>query len=348
MRPIVAAAMAYSSERRRPPLRYAVDLRGFPAHLTATFVPSTCDAGTQRWLESVRNPSRWRAWCAGVLRSCFSLTTANGIVGRGTMHVLSVAQTAALLGHELPVEPSVEQARSAAASSAAETRRSRFDTLLDIGAGDGGVTASLARFCSLVYATEESPSMRWRLRRRGYHVLASGPEGGKQYDLVSCLNVLDRADKPLTLLQDLKAMLRPGGRVVMAVVLPWCPFVEDGTKKRAPVEALPMTGGRCCDKAAWEVSARMLMERVIEPAGFRVERWTRVPYLCEGSNTHEYYTLDDLVMCLESVPVPTAARVAGVAASDGAAVAAEAAAGFAACHGAKQVKPAASLSATTP
>ena len=50
-----------------------------------------------------------------------------------------------------------------------------------------------------------------------------------QFDLIACLNVLDRCSKPSDLLHDIKKRLVPvSGRLVLAVVLPFCPFVEDG------------------------------------------------------------------------------------------------------------------------
>lgn len=52
---------------------------------------------------------------------------------------------------------------------------------------------------------------------------------GVKYDLISCLNLLDRCDKPLSLLADIKAALKPGtGRVLVAVVIPFKPYVEFG------------------------------------------------------------------------------------------------------------------------
>lgn len=41
-------------------------------------------------------------------------------------------------------------------------------TLLDLGAGDGKVTSVIQHHFDEVYATEQSPSMRWRLSRRGF------------------------------------------------------------------------------------------------------------------------------------------------------------------------------------
>ena len=50
---------------------------------------------------------------------------------------------------------------------------------------------------------------------------------GRHYDVISCLNLLDRCDRPLTLLRHVHASLRPGsGRAVVAMVLPYKPYVE--------------------------------------------------------------------------------------------------------------------------
>ena len=64
----------------------------------------------------------------------------------GGMHVLSTTQFAAHLYRQLG-----QQGR-----------------LLDIGAGDGGVTQRLAPLFTEVFATETDTIMRWRLRSLGY------------------------------------------------------------------------------------------------------------------------------------------------------------------------------------
>lgn len=52
---------------------------------------------------------------------------------------------------------------------------------------------------------------------------------GFRYDLISCLNLLDRCDEPLQLLRDIKKSLVPGtGRLILAAVLPFQPYVETG------------------------------------------------------------------------------------------------------------------------
>ena len=48
------------------------------------------------------------------------------------------------------------------------------------------------------------------------------------YNLISILNVLDRCDKPRTLLSQAYGQLEIGGLLVIALVLPFAPFVEQG------------------------------------------------------------------------------------------------------------------------
>lgn len=52
---------------------------------------------------------------------------------------------------------------------------------------------------------------------------------GFKYDVISCLNLLDRCDEPLLLLRDIMRSLVPNtGRLILAAVLPFQPYVEIG------------------------------------------------------------------------------------------------------------------------
>ena len=148
-----------------------------------------------------------------------------------------------------PRSPNSERARRAG------VRRRPGGAVLDVGAGDGTVTstalAPLVNFRQeqpvsngdaamhgpghgLVVTTEVSGPMVRRLRSRGFvchetvdlRACASLlPAMRGAFDIVSCLNVLDRADRPKRLLEDLKTLVKPGtGRIVLAVVLPFCPL----------------------------------------------------------------------------------------------------------------------------
>lgn len=44
----------------------------------------------------------------------------------------------------------------------------KLKSLLDLGAGDGVVTAKMAPFFDHVYATEMSYTMQWRLQQKGF------------------------------------------------------------------------------------------------------------------------------------------------------------------------------------
>lgn len=48
----------------------------------------------------------------------------------------------------------------------------------------------------------------------------------------------------------------------------------------------------------WEVQLQSFLSNVIQPAGFELVRWTRLPYLCEGDFTQSFYYLNDIVMVL--------------------------------------------------
>lgn len=254
------------------------------------------DDETQAFLASCR-PN----WCTSVLaqmlRSFFSVTDTNGLLGRGQMFVLSASQFRGLLAEPLA------EAREAGVSHL---------RLLDVGAGDGEVTSLAAPLFDSVTATEVSWAMARRLRSRGYAVVeapaltpANFPEPGT-FDVVSLLNLLDRCDHAADVLRGAIRLARPGtGRILVAVVLPFCEFVEEGAVRRAPRGPLPLRGARCGDAASFEASLSALITRVFWPLGLYVEALSRVPYLCRGDLKRPYYVLSDAILLLRpTVPYP--------------------------------------------
>jgi SAM-dependent methyltransferase len=262
------------------------------------------------------------------------------------MFVLSRAHALELLQPGVEEARAVLQARSepaAAAHTALPPPDGRL-RMLDVGAGDGEVTSRMAPLFNEVHATEVSPFMVDRLRARGYDAKRSAfissealPASGV-YDVVAFMNLLDRCDHPADMLRDAARLLRPGtGRLLVAIVLPFSEFVEEGTRKRAVNGPLPMRGARCGDGASFEASLSALLTRVIAPLGFHVERIARVPYLCRGDLSRPYYVLSDAVLVLrperggEMPPplwhMPGAQAVTGGSASAGAVARAGGAAG---------------------
>lgn len=200
-----------------------------------------------------------------LLRICLTHADVNALCCR-PMFVLSAAQARTLLD----------------AAGLTEAR-----TLLDVGAGDGAATACLAesqgidRSRGRVRTTEVSVLLAARLTARGWDCaveeLPSTSCTPARYALVSCLNVLCRCARPLTLLRRLRPLVADDGLLLLGVVLPFRPVVLGRCSRRAaPSEHLPPALLRA---RTFEESARLLVELVLAPLGFAVAAWTRTPYL---------------------------------------------------------------------
>ncbi|GLH02224.1 methyltransferase-like protein 9 [Gryllus bimaculatus] len=259
---------------------YFCDLTGLHGDIALLFLPLNMDEETHVFLNKAITKSEWvltQIWhsVARVLLSWFlSQTSINGLLGRGSMFVFSRGQFLRLL------------------ATNSDWRR---ESLLDLGAGDGATTEIIAPLFKRVFTTEVSPPMRWTLQRKGFSILHAEEwkKSEMQYDVITCLNLLDRCDHPWSLLRSLRAALAPNGRLVVALVLPFQPYVEIGRVDHQPSERLPIQG------STFEEQAQSAIEDVFVPAGFIVLCWTRLPYLCEGDLNQAYYWLDDAVFVLQ-------------------------------------------------
>jgi len=73
-----------------------------------------------------------------------------------------------------------------------------------------------------------------------------------------------------------------------------CTLIFAGPLDHRPTEWLPIQGSN------FEEQATSAIRNVFEASGFRVERWSRVPYLCEGDLNQAFYWLDDAVFVLSA------------------------------------------------
>uniref|UniRef100_A0A1I8I6D3 Methyltransf_25 domain-containing protein n=1 Tax=Macrostomum lignano TaxID=282301 RepID=A0A1I8I6D3_9PLAT len=212
-----------------------------PKELADAFVQLEQDAETEAFLENSYAKSErlltqlYHRVAKPLLCMFMSVTSANGFLRRGSMFVLFGEQFRRLIvgsdsgDHQQQQEP-------------------LFDSLLDLGAGDGNVTSHYAGYFRRVFATEMATVMTWRLAERGYTVvdpitwlptqpaIDAEPELDAHYDLIGCFNLLDRCEAPLDLLAQAKRRLRPGsGRLLLAVVVPLRQFCEfaPGNRPRA-------------------------------------------------------------------------------------------------------------------
>lgn len=261
---------------------YVCDTQKISEALRPMFFQSYLDEGTQTFLDRSIEKSRWlsiqlyHSFMSSVFSMFMSRTSINGLLGRGSMFVFSPEQFQRLL----KISPDWKSQR-----------------LLDLGAGDGEVTKVMSPHFEEIYVTEMSQTMIWQLHKKKYRVLNidEWQRTGFQYDIISCLNLLDRCHQPVTLLKEMRSVLEPTqGRVILALVLPFHPYVENGGKWEKPAEIMQVNG------TMWEEQVNSLAD-VFEEAGFAVETFTRLPYLCEGDMYNDYYVLDDAVFVLRPV-----------------------------------------------
>jgi SAM-dependent methyltransferase len=252
-------------------LGYDVELGLVPSRLADRFVQLELDDDTRQWIDRTSRapPGSLRTIAQRALTHVLSDFDVNALLGLYPMHLLSTAQWRTLIG--------------------TGGRR-----LLDVGAGSGDVTTTLAPLFEQTTVTEISHFAAGRLERRGFRCLridlTRQAVPGAPYDVVSCLNVLDRCARPQTLLERARDTLVPGGHLLIALALPHNPFFYDGPRSLLPREQLALRAER------WEEAAVELVERVIEPLGLKADAWTRSPYLSGGDGAEPFYELDDMVL----------------------------------------------------
>lgn len=268
--------------------------------LIDAFVPLKRDAETNDFL--LRSKRRGLAEnrelskkCAVLREGGMSLTDANATLGRAAMHVISTKQAGKLL----------EQCGEGLGKK----------WLLDVGAGNGEVTEKLSKSFEKTCVTESSSGMAKRLRERGFDVVLEsdsietvvadvrelGEDLDKEgFDVITALNLCDRVSAPITLMSQLKrALKQKTGVLILAIVVPFRPFVEGANRIRIDptevVPGVPSTG-------TWEAGVEALWENLISPAGFDLVALSRVPYICEGDQYYGAYILDDAIFVLRPKP----------------------------------------------
>jgi len=239
-------------------------------------------------------------------------TCINGFLGRGRMFVWSRSQAIYILRQvfqernlsnlnkldsHFNTEIITDTARRKSDDSSSVCGEERVPwsgmSVLDVGAGDGTVTEIIAREASSVSATEVSGSMMKALKRKGFRVLDAQqwPQNDDNiYDIITCFNLLDRHPNPNKIMADISSKLTDDGLLVLAIVLPYSPFVEYNSDSHQPTERLDIPG------VTLEEQVNHLVQSLMPSWGFTVISWSRVPYLCEGDLEQAFYWLNDVII----------------------------------------------------
>lgn len=134
----------------------------------------------------------------------------------------------------------------------------------------------------------------------------SGERSFLKFDAISCLNLLDRCDKPLSLIKQMKDALKPNGLLIVALVLPYKPYVEYNPDNKPSEDLLNTSLQETCVKNEpckmnkVNKQIKHLIENIFQPLGFELTKFTRLPYLCEGNLAQSYFYLIDYVFVFKN------------------------------------------------
>ncbi len=241
---------------------------GGKQNLKQKFTQLHCDSETEEFIANCFQ-SKYQLFKASYIRSLITLfytqTEANAILGTGKMFMFSKSQLEILFDGF------------------------KFENMLDIGAGDGYITKQFREIVrEEIVCTEYSQKMISVLAKSGYKIQQE-IEGS--FDLIACLNVLDRCDRPLTILKKIQNIKK--NKVLISIVLPYRGFYyNNSSKKQSPqLETL------IDYYKNWEENVNILAKTFRE-LGFNVDKISRVPYLSEGTFRKRLYTLDTAVFVL--------------------------------------------------
>lgn len=229
------------------------DRERLPPALRAAFEPLPPDPYLDQFERAGPAHGALRESLRRVLRRVVSDFDADGLLSTHRMALLGERSWEALVGDQ------------------------RGGRLLDVGAGSGDVTVHARALFREIVTTETSAPMVRRLRRRGFVAhrvdLACDPLPDTQpFHVVSLLNVLDRCDRPRSLLRAARERLVPGGALLLSVPLPARPHVDVGSHTVDPDEPL---GG---EGETWEEALADLVATLqLTPT-----RVARAPYLSRG------------------------------------------------------------------
>ena len=235
------------------------------------------DAQTKRWIaEKGGGESFWQSMALMILSTIFvSFRDAQGWLDLPAVHLLSQNMWSEVL----------------------QTTNGRpGGRCLDVGAGAGHITRAFKHNYDEIYAVEISDGLVWRLQKLGFYATRSSEVSAvalsaaglpASFDAVFALNLLDRVERSDDFLDDLIALTRPGGTLVIALPLPYMslPWTSLGKSMTVAdrddwnaVHGLSLRG----PNENWEEAALAVID-LLERHGLEVKHIARAPYLAQRS-----------------------------------------------------------------
>jgi SAM-dependent methyltransferase len=174
-------------------------------------------------------------------------------------------------------------------------------SLLDIGAGQGFVTMNAKPIFKKIVTTETSIGVAIRLWFRGFvcklRDVARFPRmfRPKSFDVVSILNVIDRSDRPISLLENARNFLKDDGYMIIATPLPIHQVVW--TTKANPVQE----HFNLSFNSSFEESLNELCEKVLIPHGLVPTMIGKLPYISKPNYITNLDPYEDAIIVCKKV-----------------------------------------------
>lgn len=249
-------------------LHYDIDHEKVNQDISKIFKALKYDEETDQFFHTVENYTFFQSFKVLFIKPLYQIfcntTTTNSYLDTGKMFVFSTSHISDLLSS------------------------SKKETLLDIGSGDGNVTLKYSHLFKETTCVEVSLGMIYRLEEKGFYVIDSLDwVKNSTFDVITCLNVLDRCEKPMTLLDQIHDLMHSDSILLLTIVLPLHQYVENGRVKEKLIE----------NDLEFHDSLIQLYQMFTKI--FDILQISRIPYLSQGDIKQDYYVLDSAVFLLK-------------------------------------------------
>lgn len=180
------------------------------------------------------------------------------------------------------------------------TKSTTWGDLLDIGTGDGKNLQRWKKLFNTISCTEVNKKMIKKLqifKDTNIYETDNLKIITDKFDIITLCNVIDRCNKPQTLLNDITNYLKnKDSRIIITAPLPLRQSVETINGWKEPDESLQLSDNYF--NRDWEYLLCELITMLQTKFPYKVCCVSRVPYISQGDFVNPYYTQDAAVLVL--------------------------------------------------